>query len=254
MFKKSVGLNKGYPVTINLENRIKIGLETINAKIPKRKHDPINRERTALYWDLSRSWNRCMEVYDLFQKEFKTEELGNLGFSEANDAELHQHKCNLFLCYYHIEYAKIIYFLSQFLFEANPAMKDYFKNIFDEEYEVMYFYHEGEYVPKTKQKPKFANGSLRRPVEFIKLYKRMDQVTNSVSKVLKETFDSNLSTLKEIFLRFETQNSQIVRNALATKHYFNKRPWRSMPEKLNELASVENYDKFVRNPIQRLSI
>ena len=70
------------------------------------------------------------------------------------------------------------------------------------------------------------------------------------SKILK----SNISTLKEIFLRFETQNSQIVRNALATKHYFNKRPWREMPEKLNELASVENYDRYVRNPIQRMSI
>ena len=241
-------------MNIDLKNRIKIGLTTINEKIPKRKRNPVNQERTALYWDLHRSYNRCMEVFLLFRKEFNTDDLGNQEIPMPEGAELKFAKCNLFLCYYHVEYAKIIYFLSQFLFEANPAMKDYFKLIFDGD-EVMYFYRIGETkskVLKSKRKLMFGNCSLRRPVNFVKLYKRMDQYTDTVS--LKKTFDTNLSTLKKIFLRFETQNSQIVRNALATKHYFNKRPWRSMPEELNKLASVENYDKFVRNPIQRISI
>ena len=223
-------VDKRFPVNINLKNRIKIGLKTINEKISKSRNDRNNQERSALSFNLFKAFSLGIEASEIIRAEYV--EFFDACPYWANEYT-HNARSNMLLFYHHVEYVKIIYLLLKFLFEASPAMKDRFKLQIGED---------DDFIIEKMSDP------------FMKSNKQLEKIMCDNKIMSKIQLNTNVNILREIFLRFETQNSQIVRNALATKHYFNKRPWRRMPEKLDELASVENYDKFVRNPIQRLSI
>ena len=55
-------VDKRFPVNINLRNRIKIGLKTINERIPKSRNDPINQERSALSFNLFKALSLGIEA------------------------------------------------------------------------------------------------------------------------------------------------------------------------------------------------
>ena len=216
--------------------------------------------------------------------------------------ECYDYNINCLLFYHHVEYARMIYQILDGLLKLHKP-----------KYVEDWFFKEGEDLPEFSQEltrtfsnesssddsdddeksghnrneiPFFKNPTkslcqpkyLKRPTNFIKLYKKLDQLyleNNIVKKspgmfepekiirdnILKgkcQCYESDLKMIRDANASGTPRLQeleiirQVIRDAMLKKYVFLKRGM-EVPDYIRELTSNKNYNRYVKNPVQQIS-